>query len=94
MFINKFIAQLDTGGLPHHGLVGDGDLHNILGIVFALAASVSFLVIVIGGFRYIVAHGDPNNVARAKMAILYAVIGLLVSLAAFSIVTFVLKGVS
>lgn len=70
-----------------------GDLQTILSIVFAITASVALLIIVIAGFRYIVAHGDPNGVAQAKKAILYAIIGLLVSLAAFSIVTFVIKGV-
>lgn len=68
-------------------------LATVLGIVFAVTASIALLMIVIAGFRYIVAHGDPNATAQAKNTILYAVIGLLVSMAAFSIVTFVVKGI-
>ena len=64
----------------------------ILGIVFALTASIAVLIIVVAGFRYIVANGDPKAVAQARNTITYAVIGLLISMAAFSIVTFVVKG--
>lgn len=89
----RAMAAIDTSGLPHQGGVSMADLNKILQIVFGLAASIALLVIVIAGFRYIVAQGDPNNVSQAKRAILYAVIGLLVSLAAFSIVTLVLRDI-
>lgn len=89
----RLMAAIDTSGLPHHGSVGTADLNRILQIVFGLAASIALLIIVIAGFRYIVAAGDPEGVSRAKKAILYAVIGLLVSLAAFSIVTIVLQNI-
>lgn len=70
-----------------------GTLQTVLSIVFGITASIALLIIVIAGFRYIVAAGDPNSVSQAKKAILYAVIGLLVSLAALSIVTFAIKGI-
>jgi hypothetical protein len=89
----RVMAVIDTSGLPHQSGVGMDDLNKVLQIVFGLAASISLLVIVIAGFRYIVAHGDPDGVSRAKKAILYAIIGLLVSLAAFSIVTLVLRNI-
>ncbi len=73
---------------PAQGAMGD-----VLRIVFGISASVALLIIVISGFRYILAAGDPGKTAQAKKAILYAVIGLIVSMAAFSIVTIVLKAV-
>jgi hypothetical protein len=90
----RLTAAIDTSGLPHHGSVGTADLNRILQIVFGLAASIALLIIVIAGFRYIIAAGDPESVSRAKKAILYAVIGMLISLAAFSIVTFALRNIS
>jgi hypothetical protein len=54
---------------------------------------MAVMIIVIAGLRYILAHGDPSATATARNAILYAVIGLLVSMAAFSIVTFVVGGI-
>ena len=57
---------------------------------FVLTGAISLLIITIAGFRYIVSHGDPKLISQSKNAILYAVIGLIVSLTAFSIVNFVI----
>jgi type IV secretory pathway VirB2 component (pilin) len=70
-----------------------GTLRKILDVVFGIVGAISVLIVVIAGFRYITAHGDPKGVAQARNAITYAVVGLLVSLLAFSIVTFVLGNV-
>lgn len=96
MSLVRILAQVNLQSLPNHG-AGDPTqtgLETILSIVFAITSSIALLIIVIGGFRYVVSHGDPSSVAQARKAILYALIGLLVSLAAFSIVTFVIKGVA
>lgn len=68
-------------------------LSTILSIVFAVTAAIALLMIVIAGFRFVIAGGNSEDMARARMTIIYAVVGLLVSMAAFSIVTFVIKGV-
>ena len=78
-------------GLPDADATGNV-LVNAMGLISAIAASICVLVIAIGGFRYVVSHGDPNQITQAKNAILYAIIGLVISISAFSIVTFVLKG--
>lgn len=69
-------------------------LANVLQVVFGVTGSVALIIIVLAGFRYVIAAGDPTAVAKARMTILYAVIGLAVALAGFSIVTFVVKGVA
>jgi hypothetical protein len=63
-----------------------------MNIVYGVTGAISVLVITIAGFRYITSRGDPNGVAQSKRAILYAVIGLIVTLSAFAITTFVVKG--
>lgn len=86
-------AQLDLGPLPNRG--DDPALYNIetaVQIVLAVMGSVAVLIIVISGLRYILASGDPGKMAQAKNAIIYALVGLAVLLSAFSIVTFVVKG--
>jgi len=65
-------------------------LHTILQIVFGAAGGVALIVIIIAGMRFILSQGDPNNVTKARNTIIYAVIGLIICIAAFSIVTFVL----
>lgn len=66
-------------------------IENILNTLIIVAGVVSVLVIVIGGIRYALAQGDEKNVKSAKDTILFAIIGLVISLLAFSIVNFVIK---
>lgn len=86
-------ASISPSGLPT-AQANPKTLSSILDLVFAIVASISVLIIVIGGFRYIVAHGDPNGTVQARNTVLYAVVGLLITMAAFAIVTFVVKGIS
>lgn len=89
----RIIAEvIDTSGFPKPNT--DNTIGIILNLVFAIGASIAGLMIVIGGFRYILAHGDANAVAQARKSILYALIGLVVIMVAFSIVTFVVGGLS
>ena len=80
-------------GLPNNNASQD-EIGNILSIVFSVAASIALLMVIINGFRYVIARGDPNSVAQARKGILYSVIGLVVTLAALSIVTFAVNGVA
>lgn len=68
-----------------------GSLRTILQIVFALAAAVALIMLLIASIKYITSRGDPAGVAKAKNTILYAVIGLVIAASAFSIVSFVVK---
>ena len=54
-----------------------------------LLAIISIIVIIIGGFRYVTSQGDQTQMQSAKNTILYAVIGLIVAIAAYAIVSFV-----
>ena len=90
------VVNLDTSSLPNSG-GGDAPtsfLSTILQIVFGTTGAIALLIIVISGFRYVIASGDPAAVAKARSTILYAVIGLIVALTGFSIVTFIVKGVA
>ena len=64
---------------------------NILEAVFGIIAIIATIVIIIAGIMYMTSRGSEEQVKKAKNAILYAVIGLIVSLAAYAIVKFVLK---
>jgi hypothetical protein len=95
--MNKFtfdlLAQLNTTPLPRV-TSGPDRLQTIAQFAFGVIAAVAVLIVVIGGLRYILANGDSNKMSQAKSTILYAVIGLAISLSAFVIVTFVARGVS
>lgn len=81
-------AVIDTGPLPKP--TADSDrLQVALSTFFVILGAISLLVITIAGFRYTISHGDPRLITQSKNAILYAVIGLAVSISAFAIVNFV-----
>jgi hypothetical protein len=59
-------------------------------IASQIIGAVSFLIIVLAGLRYAMSMGDPQKTAQAKDAIIYAAVGLALSLGAYAIVTFVI----
>jgi predicted cobalt transporter CbtA len=63
---------------------------NIMSIVIGFAAVI---MIMVGGFKYIISSGDSANINSAKNTILYALIGLVVVALAQVIVHFVLSKV-
>lgn len=64
----------------------------ILNTTFVIVGAIAVMIITIAGFRYVLSHGDPNLIAQSKNAIIYAVIGLIVTISAAAIVNFMLKG--
>lgn len=83
-------------GLTASGASGTpGDLSTILttvtNILLFLMGAVSVIMIIIGGFRYVTSQGDQTQMQSAKNTILYAVIGVVVSIAAYAIVSFVVS---
>jgi len=65
-------------------------LRLILTLVFTITGSIALLVITIAGFRYVISHGDSQLIAQSKNAIIYALIGLVISIFALAIVQFVI----
>ena len=57
-------------------------------ILFGIIGGITLLFVVLGGFRYITSGGNPQSAARAKDTILYALIGLTITVAATAIVNF------
>jgi hypothetical protein len=90
ILFNLFAQAVNLTTIPHTP-ADQTSIDNVLSIVFQITGSIALLMVVIGGFRYIVAHGDPSAVTQAKNTILYAIIGLLISIFAYTIVNFVIR---
>lgn len=80
---------IKVGGLPDVA-ANDVKVKAILTVVFTITGALAVLFFVIGGMRYISSQGEPQEIAKAKSTLIYAIIGLLVSILAVSIVGFVL----
>lgn len=81
------LTPVKSGGLPNPN-TGDWQIQNILSFVFGIIGALAFLMVVISGLRYVLSSGDPAKVEKAKNALIYALIGLLVALVAQAIVSF------
>jgi len=61
----------------------------VFNIFFGIIGALSVLFVIIGGFRYVISGGNPQGTSQAKDTIIYAIIGLVVTVAATAIVNFV-----
>jgi len=61
--------------------------------IYYWAGAIAVIVIIAAGFFYVTSNGNPQQVTRAKNAILGAVVGLIVVLLAFTITAIVLGGI-
>lgn len=73
--------------------VGDPNslVKNIVNVVLWVVGILSVIMLIWGGIRYITSAGDSNKVTSAKNTIMYAVIGLVISILAFAITNFVIN---
>lgn len=62
----------------------------IVNVLIAVAGFASLIVIIVAGIMLATSAGNPETAKKAKDAILYAVVGLIIALLAFAIVNFVL----
>lgn len=59
-----------------------------LSAAFVAIGGLSVLFLLIGAVRYVTSNGDQGQISQAKNTILYAIVGIVVSLSAFTIVQF------
>ena len=62
---------------------------NIVDIVLRMLSIVAIGFIIYGGFQYLIARGEPANMAKGKATITHAVVGLIIGIASAGIVGFV-----
>ncbi|MDO4902586.1 MAG: hypothetical protein Q4A21_03500 [bacterium] len=68
----------------------DDSIKNILNNVFFWAGVVAVVVIMVAGIYYAISAGDSSKISKAKNALTYAIVGLLVVIFSAVIVNFVL----
>ena len=68
-------------------------LQDVLNTVYGFVAIVAVVFVVIGGFFYINAQGDPAKITKAKSAIGAALAGLLIVALAGAITNFIFMAI-
>lgn len=75
-------------------LVGvNGVFTRITNTVLYAVGIISVIMLIYGGLRYVISGGDSKKVTDAKNTIMYAIIGLIISILAYAIVNFVINAV-
>ena len=61
----------------------------LVGYFLALAGVLFFLMLIVGGYKYITSGGDPKSVEFAKKTLTYAIGGLIFIAVSFLILRFI-----
>ena len=67
----------------------NGIIKTIVEVLLTAVGAISIIMIVIGGIMFALSSGNAQKAAKARNTVLYAVVGLAVSLFASAIVNFV-----
>ncbi|MEA3354926.1 MAG: hypothetical protein U9Q63_00360 [Patescibacteria group bacterium] len=67
----------------------EGIFEHILGLVITLGGIALFIMLIVGGFKYLTSGGDPKKTASASSTITMAVVGLLVAIGSWFILQFI-----
>ena len=87
----KFAALLDSSEVDNLPTDSASDIFiNGLNLVYYVTGAVAVVVIIIAGIMYISSAGDQNNITKAKNTLLYAIVGLVIIMLAFTITQFVI----
>ena len=90
-----FTTDPNSNECAFNGLDATAKLNKMISEVInffsVIIGIVAVLMIIVGGFRYIISGGDTGNVTSAKNTILYAIIGLIIVVFAQFIVKFILS---
>ena len=75
--------QFGTADLPT-------TISNIVKIFMYAVGVISVIMMIFGGFQYVTSSGDQAKVTKAKNTILYGIVGLVIAVLAYAIVSFVI----
>lgn len=93
MIIKNVYAQADWSDPSGQEAANFQDLpvifENLLGFIIPLAGVVIFLMILVGGFKFMTSGGDPKKSEEAKGTLTWAIIGLLVLIGAWFILSLI-----
>ena len=82
-----------ANGMPAILLGTDGAFTRITNTVLYAVGLIAVIMLVLGGFKYIISGGVSKKVDSAKNTILYAIIGLIIAVFAYAIVNFVIGAI-
>ncbi|MDR0887275.1 MAG: hypothetical protein LBM97_01135 [Candidatus Nomurabacteria bacterium] len=74
-------------------LTNSSQVRKIANLAFWGIGLLSVIILIYGGIRYLLAQGLASELSLAQHTIIYGIVGLLVSLAGWAVVNFVIKNI-
>lgn len=62
---------------------------NVVNVALGFAGIVLFVMLLVGGFRYITAGGDPKGIEGARKTLTYAIAGMVLVALSYLILNFI-----
>ena len=75
------------------GEVSSATVGTVLELAFGILGSAAFIVMVYAGMKFVLSRGNPDGVAKARNTMVYAAVGLVISILSFAIVRFVVGSI-
>ncbi len=91
--VQDAVKDIDSDPNSNKGTKVTDVIRNVIGILSFLVGMIAVLMIVIAGFRFVTSNGDAGTVSSAKNTIIYAVIGIIITVMAYAIVNFILTNI-
>lgn len=89
-----FNVPANSFGLPHSTQTLSGGIAGILEAAMGLIGGLAIIFLIYGGLLMTLSAGNPARFERGRETVLYAVVGIVVSMAAYAIVYFVAGAVN
>lgn len=81
-------TETEAGGLTMQQVI-----NTVISTMLFIVGLLAVIMLIYGGIRYVTSHGDKAQVTAAKETIMYAVVGLVVAIAAFAVIHWITNDV-
>lgn len=78
-----------SGGSPAGSTTLGGLILVVVDVLLLVAGSIAVIFLIIGGYRYVMAHGNEEATEAAKKTLTSAILGLVIIALSFAIVTII-----
>lgn len=68
-------------------------IYNGLSIALGLVGTIALIYLIYGGVTYMTSGGNPDKVGQAKNTIFYAILGIVLTILSWSIITYIIKSI-
>lgn len=89
--LNSGVQQGKTSEMPSTLFGNAGIFTQVINTLLFAVGVLSVIMLIFGGLRYVISRGESKAVEAAKNTVLYAIVGLIVSILSYAIVNFVVN---